>query len=190
MKRLAVLIALVAAVLALWCAPAWAGWYAPQPGTAYIDVLHPDSGWWEWTAAQPDKKVVHATDPIPGGWPVTLTMTWVDTQTGARLAPLGVRDTLSFKATKGKWKLAQLDPLKTVKYWSPPYQPAAAYPDEWGCDWWYPLGKLAKGSYSGWVRDMTPSAMPGWLGDDGKAMAQPVWTPAWDTTYRYTFSVK
>ena len=37
---------------------------------------------------------------------------------------------------------------------------------------------------------MTPSAMPGRLGDDGKAPAQPVWTPAWDDTFRFAFRVR
>jgi hypothetical protein len=186
------LVVLSALIVAAAAAGPAGAWYAPQPKTAYIDVAVPGSGWWEWAGpSHPTEKIKHATDPIPSGWPVSLAMTWLDTKTGAALAPLGIRDTFSFKQKGGSWKLAVLDPLKTVKYWSPAYQfDAAAYPNEWGSDWWAPLGKLRKGTYAGWVRDMTPSAVPGWLDDSGGVLAEPVWIPAWDHTYGHTFTVK
>jgi hypothetical protein len=191
MKRLPIVILLVLFALAVSCAPAGA-WYAPQPQTAYIDVAGPSTGWWEWGGRDhPTTKIAHATDPIPHGWNVVLTKTWLDSQTGVKLVPLAIRDTLSFKQVGGKWKLAALDPLKTVKYWSPPYQyDAAAYPNEWASDWWVPLGKLAKGTYAGWVRDMVPSAMPGWLDDSGAVLAEPVWLQPWDDTVQHKFTVK
>lgn len=191
MNRLSILVVLVLLGAAVLCAPA-AAWYAPQTNTAYIDVAGPSTGWWEWGGPDhPTTKIKHPTDPIPAGWNVVLAKTWLDAETGAKIAPLAFRDTYSFKRTGGGWKMAAVNPAKTVKYWSPAYQfDAAAYPQEWACDWWVPFGKLAKGTYTGWERDMIPSPLPAWLDDQGNVLAQPTWVQPFDNTYKYTFTVK
>ena len=84
-----------------------------------------------------------------------------------------------------------LDPARTVRYWSPPYEwDAAQMPGVWARDWWLPLGKLGKGTYTGWVRERVIAKFPTWLDENGNIQADPVWQPKFDMKFRQSFTVK
>ena len=63
-------------------------------------------------------------------------------------------------------------------------------PGAWADDWWVPLGKLAKGTYSGWVREQVVSDYPTWMDESGAIVTDPIWLPKYNTRWAHTFTVK
>jgi len=189
MKRLAVLVLLTGVILAASATPAWA-WYAPKQNTAYIDISTP-KGWVEWAGPSDPLSVVAHKDAIPRGWPVVVSLTWLDGEIGARLAPAVLNETLSLKRSGGGWKFAITDPAKSVKYWSPAYQwDTVKYPGVWAMDWWVPLGKLTAGTYTGWTKDRALGPVPSWLDANGNVVTTVTWQEPWNNTFNHTFKVK
>ena len=119
-----------------------------------------------------------------------LTVTWLDSETGARLAPIVFQHTFSFSKVRGTWSKAVLKSQNAVRFWSPAYAwDATNYPGVYGRDWWVPLGKPAKGTYKGWVREQVVSEFPTWMDDNGNILADPVWSPASNVKYSRSFAV-
>lgn len=189
MRRFLLILVLVLVVTAVVAGPASA-WYAPKAHTAYVTIFL-KTGWDEWAGPSDPLNMISHTGAIPHGWKVVMKMSWADSETGARLAPLLFDRTLAFSKVKGSWSLKVLKPQKAVRFWSPAYEyDAATRPGVWARDWWVPLGRLAKGRYKGWVREQVVSEFPMWLDDNWNVLSDPVWSPAYTTTFSRSFRVK
>jgi hypothetical protein len=187
MKRLVLLLALSLLILGAVAGPAVA-WYDVKPHTAYV-TTYQAKGWDEWTGPGPFD-TTHHKGAIPHGYKVVLGMTWIDSELGAKLAPVEFLHTFALIKVGGAWSRGVLDPGKTVRYWSPAYEwDAAAEPGLWAEDWWVPLGKLAKGTYTGWARERVLSSYPTWTDESG-LVTDPIWLDKFDTTWKHTFTVK
>jgi hypothetical protein len=187
MKRLLLLLALVVLALGVTAAPALA-WSHIHIHTAYISAYA--AGWDEWNGPTDPLGLTHHTGAIPHTWPVVLGLTWLDSQTGARLAPVEMLHTFSLHKVNGTWSKKVLNPVRAVRFWDSVYEwDAVRYPGVWAVDWWVPLGKLTKGTYKGWVREQVLSSYPTWLGDSG-LVTDPIWSPAYNTKWSHTFKVK
>jgi hypothetical protein len=187
-KRMLLLLAVCLLVLGIVAGPA-AAYYDPNPRTAYLFVFD-NSGWDEWVGPGPND-TQHHTGAIPRGFRVALGTMWADGEFGVRLAPLEFLHTFALHKAGGGWAKRALDPAPTVRYWSPPYEvDAAQMPGVWARDWWIPLGKLAKGTYVGWVRERAVASFPSWLDENGNVLTEPVWQPPYDVKFRQSFKVK
>jgi hypothetical protein len=190
MKRLPLVFVLVLSCSAAVATPAWA-WYAPEPHTAYIDVTGAPGEWDEWAGPDhPLDVIVHEKDPIPCGWEVVVRTTWLDGESGARLAPLVFDYTAAFKRANGPWGFRLLSPARALLCWSPPYQTEpSADPRLWARDWCVRLGQLPRGGYSGWVKESVASVFPTWIDETGAVLDAPVWRDAHVITSKHTFCV-
>jgi hypothetical protein len=187
-KRLLLLLAACLVVIGVIAGPAGA-YYNPKPNTAYVFVFD-NRGWDEWVGPGPTD-TMHHTGAIPRGFRVALGTMWADGQFGARLAPAEFLHTYSLQRAQGGWARRALDPGRTVRYWSPVYQPdASQMPGVWARDWWVPLGNLATGSYTGWVRERTVAAYPTWIDENGNVLSDPVWLPKYSMKWQQLFTVK
>jgi hypothetical protein len=188
MKRLLLLSVFVVVVLGVAAAPALA-WYNPKLNTAYVTTF--TSGWDQWNGPSDPLNATHHTGAIPHGWSVVLGMTWGDSETGAKLAPIEFLHTFSLHKVNGTWSRKITDPVRTVRFWSPAYEwDSVGSPGIWASDWWVPLGKLAKGTYKGWAREQVLSTFPTWTDDTGALVTDPIWLPAYNTKWSHTFRVK
>jgi len=188
MKRVVLLLVLSLVILGVVAGPALA-WYDIKPHTAYV-TTYQIKGWDEWTGPGPFD-TTHHEGAIPHGYKVVLGVTWLDSQLGAKLAPVEFLHTFALHKVNGAWSVRALDPTRTVRYWSPVYEwDAVGSPGVWGDDWWVPLGKLAKGTYAGWVREQVLSSYPTWVDENGAIVTEPIWLPKYDTKWSHTFTVK
>jgi hypothetical protein len=189
MKRLLLMLVLVLLLMVLVVAPALA-WYAPKPHTAYVSPFD-KTGWAEWAGPSDPLNVIAHTGAIPHGWEVVVSLTWLDSQTGARLAPIVLQHTFSFSKVNGAWSKKALSPQRAVRFWSPAYEwDAVGAPGLYGSDWWVPLGKLAKGTYKGWFKEQIVSEYPTWVDENGTILTDPIWNPASSARLQRTFTVK
>jgi hypothetical protein len=187
MKRLLLLLVLSLMILGVAAGPALA-WYDIKPHTAYV-TTYQVKGWDEWTGPGPFDTTFHK-GAIPYGYKVVLGVTWMDSELGAKLAPVEFLHTFALRRVGDTWSRSALDPGRTTKYWSPAYEwDSVGEPGVWGEDWWVPLGKLARGTYTGWARERVMGPYPTWLGDTG-LVTTPIWQPKFDTTWKHTFTVK
>jgi hypothetical protein len=189
MKRLLLLSALSLLALGVAAGPALA-WYHMEPKTAYITTFQA-KGWDEWAGPTDPLNGIHHDGAVPHGWKVALGWTWLDSQTGARLAPAEFLNTFSFAKKGGSWSKEIGDPAKAARFWSPLYEwDAATMPGVYGEDWYVSFGKLAKGTYTGWSKTITLAPYPTWVDDNGKILSEPVWVPKETTRVAHTFTVK
>ena len=119
MKRLILMLALSLLILGVVAGPALA-WYDIKPHTAYVTTYQP-KGWDEWTGPGPFD-TTHHKGAIPYGYKVVLGVTWIDTQLGAKLAPVEFLHTFALHKVNGAWSRRALNPAATVRYWSPAYR--------------------------------------------------------------------
>jgi hypothetical protein len=188
MKRLLLLLALVLLTLGVVAAPALA-WDHIQLNTAYITSFR--SGWDSWNGPSDPFGTTHHTGAIPHSWKVVVGLTWMDSQTGAKPAPVEMLHTFAFHKVNGTWSRAVTDPLRAVKYWDAAYEwDSVTYPGVWAIDWWVPLGKLAPGTYKGWVRQQVISQIPTWMDNNGAIVTDPIWVKAYSVKYAHTYTVK
>ena len=171
MKRVLLIVVLVAACLGLFVAPASA-FYAPQKHTAYITsfvgAVDPDTGQWvdwvKWNGPSDPYGLTEMSGPIPYGWNVVVTREWFDSKLGATLIPTEYFNTMAVSSSTGCWRFAITKAACGLRYWSPAYEFGDDFPaGTWARDWWVPLGKLRPGDYSGWVTQFAPRAIPSWL---------------------------
>jgi hypothetical protein len=188
MKRLLILLVLVLLALGVIAAPASA-WSHIQPHTAYITPF--SAGWDSWNGPSDPLGLTHHTGAIPHDWKIVVGLTWMDNQTGARLAPVELLHTFSFHKVNGTWSKSVTDPVRAVRFWDKAYEwDAVGSPGVWAIDWWVPLHKLAPGTYKGWVRERAISEYPTWMNDSGAIVTAPIWLPAFNTKWTRTYTVK
>jgi hypothetical protein len=187
MKRSLLLLVLVLLVLGVAAAPALA-WNNVQPNTAYITTF--SGGWDSWNGPADPYGTTHHTEAIPHSYKIVVGLTWQDSQTGARLAPVALLHTFAFHKVNGTWSKTVTDPLRAVRYWDDAYVwDSVKYPGVWAIDWWVPLGKLAPGTYKGWVREQAISEYPTWTNDTG-LVTDPNWIAPYSVKYKHTYTVK
>ena len=189
MKRLLLVLVLCLLALGVVAAPALA-YYAPKAHTAYVKPFQ-KSGWNEWAGPGDALTMIAHTGAIPHGWNIVMGYTWLDSETGAKLAPIVFQNTFSFSQVKGTWSKKVLKSQQAVRFWSPAYSwGAASLPGAYGSDWWVPLGRLAKGTYKGWVKQQVVSAYPAWMEPNGSIVTDPIWSAAYSVNWPRSFTVK
>lgn len=189
MRRLLLLLVVTMLALGVVAGPA-AAWYAPKAHTAYVSPFD-KSGWAEWAGPSDPLNAIPRTGRIPHGWNVVISLTWMDSETGAKLAPIVFDHTFKFSNASGTWSKKALSPWRTVRFWSPAYAwDSVGSPGFFASDWWVPLGKLARGTYKGWVRETVVSAYPTWVDDQGALVADPIWSPGYSVKWARSFKVK
>jgi hypothetical protein len=192
MKKLLLVVVLVAACLAMFAAPASA-FYAPQQNTAYIPHWMQGAGWLEWAPDNPYGIIEHYGEPIPNGMNVVVTVEWFDSRLGATLIPAEWFHTMAISSSNGT-RFAITKAACGLRYWSPAYRWADPNDDPllWARDWWVPLGKLHPGDYTGWIRGVVPRAFPTWIDQDTGAwrpLCSPYKFQPEDVTENISFTV-
>ncbi len=188
MRRLLLLSVLVLLGLGVAAAPAL-GWSHIQLNTAYITAY--TGGWDTWNGPTDPYGTTHHTGAIPHTMKIVVGMTWMDSQTGAKLAPVAMLHSFAFHKVNGTWSKQATNPLRAVRFWDTAYVwDSVKYPGVWAIDWWVPLGKLAPGTYKGWVREQVISQFPTWMDNSGAIVTDPIWIAPYSVRYAHSYKVK
>ncbi|MCX6363525.1 MAG: hypothetical protein NTW58_05040 [Actinobacteria bacterium] len=180
MKKLPLVVVLVAACLLLFAAPASAWYVQPQTSTAYITSFVGPGQWVEWTDLNDPFGWEVRDCPIPHGYDVVVTREWSDTRPGATLIPAEYFTTMAIHGQRSDGSYFSFTITKAacgLRYWSPAYRFGDPFESwVWWRDWWVHLGPLGKGTYSGTVTQFAPHAFPTWM-DQDTGEIQPLFQP-------------